>query len=436
MSAFSPLGTARNLPFVAVAVVLFIGYTAQLAGPLRVVDDGPLFLSGAWEIASGNEYREPRMPRGYPQALSALALAGLNSNAGIVGLNLLSMVGGCALIFVVLHSQLDLSKRCSAMCAVLPCFSWLWVYLEPVPMSDLLFFFLCAATLAALSQAAEYGQARPALILLAAILSVCAFFVRTIGVALFAAVAFASLEQIARRVGRKAAIAAILLVVIPAGLAAIVFEKSLFTAGYVETWRETRQSTPASAIAWWRMGELGEVFENVSARAFVPKANSLPIESVSASELITAELQMSSRLLGIAAMALVAFGAVRRKRFSFVEAFLASYVLVLAVWPFNDPRFWAPVVPLLFAYGWLGLKSLAGVKAAVVAKLYCIVFCLFGVTAMAHSLDASFIHRSATVRQSFAFMSRTAEWLNVYKQFGGEVPTPMAIYSRPLRKTP
>ena len=117
-------------------------YLAQLFGPLRMVDDGPLYLSGAVDLITGAGYREPRLPRGYPQALATLDVLGLNSPIGIVGLNLLSIAMGLVFIVSVIRSELGLSDRVCATVVLLTCSSWLWIYLAPVPMSEMVYFCL------------------------------------------------------------------------------------------------------------------------------------------------------------------------------------------------------------------------------------------------------------------------------------------------------
>ncbi len=49
------------------------------------------------------------VPRGYPQALATLEFLGLNSGAGIVGLNLISMAMGMVLVSSVLRREMGLS---------------------------------------------------------------------------------------------------------------------------------------------------------------------------------------------------------------------------------------------------------------------------------------------------------------------------------------
>ena len=48
-----------------------------------------------------------------------------------------------------------------------------------------------------------------------------------------------------------------------------------------------------------------------------------------------------------------------RERSSPVAIYFASYLAIIAVYPFYMPRFWAPVGPLVAFFVWIGSKSLA-----------------------------------------------------------------------------
>ncbi len=410
-----------NRLLIACGLVMAACYLVHLAGPLRVVDDGPVYLCGAVEIASGSGYRELRLPRGYPQALAMLDSIGLNSAAGVVGLNLICIGMGLAFIYSVIQSEIGLSNRACVTIVLLTCCSWLWIYLAPVTMSDMVFFCLSSACLAALSQA----RMRPASALIftiaAFVLSVAASTVRTIGVALIAAVAFCFLQHVARRTGRMRMLAALIAGFATTGVTSLFIWQAAIAPDYLESLLSNHPSYGPSEIAMLRIGEVGEIFQNFSARALIPTANVLPIETVSFHELATRELQSLRYVFGLAAIGIILAGAIHRRVFSFIEAYLACYVGILLVWPFNDPRFFAPVLPLLLAYGWIGLQSLSGrlaVKRAAVC--YCAVFCLFGAVAMGHSIYQSTFDRARTNFVCRQWMQHHADWYAAYRRFGGD----------------
>ncbi len=249
-----------------------------------MVDDAPLYLAGASDIAAGGPYYEARMPRGYPQALAALEFVGLNSNAGIVGLNLVCMALGLVLICSVLRSEMGLSPSSCAGCALLCGLSWIWIRLAPVPMSEMVFFALSSAALAAISAAKRRSPAwATVLIALAVALSVAAFSVRTIGAALFPAVAFGLLEIVVgwRIIGRRWAVASILLAgTILVSLATFYQNSPLVTRGYLGQWQDP--TVGEIAIARWRVGDLARCFNNDRSGPWLPKGTSYRFQPQSA----------------------------------------------------------------------------------------------------------------------------------------------------------
>jgi hypothetical protein len=63
---------------------------------------------------------------------------------------------------------------------------------------------------------------------------------------------------------------------------------------------------------------------------------------------------------------------------------VASYFAILAVWPYYMPRFWAPVLPLVACFAWIGCKTFsarfqwpAGAREIIVAT-YCVLFIALG----------------------------------------------------------
>ena len=414
-----------NRLLIACGFVIAACYLAQLAGPLRVVDDGPLYLSGAVDIVSGGDYHQLRLPRGYPQALATLDLIGLNSAFGIVGLNLVCIAMGFAFIWSVIRSEMGLSVRACATVVLLTCCSWLWIYLAPVPMSDMVFFCLSSACLAALSLVRLRPASALTFMIAAFVLSVAASSVRTIGIALIAAVAFCFLQHVARRTGRARMVAALIAGSATAAVTGFLIWRSVITPEYLQSWRATNPSYRQSDIAMIRIAEVGEIFQNFSARALTPKANVLPIETVSFHELATSELQSFRYVFGLAAIGFILAGAIRRRVFSFIEVYLGCYTAILLVWPFTDPRFFAPVLPLFLAYGWIGWQSLPHTRTLRRAAVcYCVVFCLFGAVAMGNSLYEATFDRSRTNRFCQQWLKHRPDWFAAYRVFGGDRDAP------------
>jgi hypothetical protein len=416
---------ACNVPSLVVIGFLSIAscYLLHLGAPLKVVDDGPYYLDSATDIASGLGYHNPHLPRGYPQALAALDSLGLHSSAAIIGLNLVCMAIGLFLIGSVVRRELGLSRLEAAVGALLCCFSWIWIYLARVPMSEMLFFTLSSATLASLSEAKRQSSMRAAIFLACATgLATAAIFVRMIGLALVPAVALTTVQICVQRhlVSKRAALTLLFAASLIGGSIAFVSWNHLVSSGYSRAWRDS--AVDRRKIPYWRVAELGELFQNISSSAFKPTSTTLPIESVSANELLMREVNMMRYIVGVGVIMLTLWGAIHRQRLSHVEVFLAGYALILMFWPFNYVRFWAPVLPLLIALAWIGLKSLIARPVILrrVAVCYGTAFCLFGAVAMGYSLW----DQNRAAKASREWMIAQPEFERGYEHFGGVLNFP------------
>ncbi len=194
----------------------------------------------------------------------------------------------------------------------------------------------------------------------------------------------------------------------------------LVSPGYSRAWRDS--AVDRRKIPYWRVAELGELFQNISSSAFRPTSTTLPIESVSAERAPDAGGQLMRYVVGVGVILLTLWGAIRRKSLSHVEVFLAGYALILMFWPFNYVRFWAPVLPLLIAFAWIGLKSLVARPVILrrVAVSYGTAFCLFGAVAMGYSLW----DQNRAAKASREWMLAQPEFERGYEHFGGVLNSP------------
>jgi hypothetical protein len=415
----------RNLPLTILACALAVTYAIHLCGPLRIVDDAPLYLAGAVDLANGRGYHDDHMPRGYSQALATLDLVGLGSAAGIVALNLASMLAGLVCVSTVLRRELELSPRETMLVCLLSCSSWMWIYLAAVPMSDMLFFFLSSATLAMLSLATSRVGVQAAVCLAAAAwLAASAFAVRTIGAALFVPVAFALLSRADHRLlpTRRFVAAAVVVVALAAAVTGIIFRDSLATPWYSRAFALSAGGLWDTAA--WRVGEIGEIVRNVPTDVAPESRAALPVESTSPLVLLAMELRSTRYLIGAACVALIGLGLLARARWSSLEAYLAAYVAILLIWPFEAVRFWAPVLPFLLALLWTGLKStnLSSRLLSRAAVIYSLFFIACGAVAMGNSLDTTLADRGKPWRENGLWLQHHPTWLAAYDRFGGNRP--------------
>ncbi len=402
--------TVKNA-LIACGLIAVGGYLLHLAGPLRLVDDAPVYLNEAGQLAQHSPRQDRTLPLGFPLAIATLVTLGTHSSAAIVGLNIACAAVGILCCRFVLINQWALSKRAATICVLLPCYSICWIYLVPVPMSDMLFFGLASVILAALTEAGD--RLRPQLLILAAVaLSVAAFAVRTIGCLLFVVTIYQILDRAVasgrltrRQVGALALVGGPFVV-----LAALIARPFWVPSAYQIVW--ARPSVRGDVMLEWRTSELGQLFQNVSASAFHPHANVLPIETTSWHELLGGEFAALSYVAGAVAIGLILLGLWKVGRLTFLHVYLIGYTAVLSVWPYPDLRFWAPLLPFLFGAAWLGWSRAASrpVVRFRAVTAYCLVFWIFGTIAMTHSLYVSLIDRQRTEQISRQWILGRPDW--------------------------
>jgi hypothetical protein len=251
--------------------------------------------------------------------------------------------------------------------------------------------------------------------------------VRTIGAALFVALAFALLEtrRLRSLIGRRWAIGLFLVGVSIAscfGYAQRERIASRWYAGALGYLSTGRPLNTTEEIVWWRIAEIGELTQNVSSTAFFPTSATLPMDSISPSVLVTLQLRATRFVFGVIAAALILAGCwSRRRRFAPVDAYLLGYFGILILWPYDDPRFFAPILPLLFALGWLGLRffNLEARHLRRIATVYSLVFCTFGAVAMSDSLYVTYFDRLQPWRDCSRYIFAMPEWLAAFDRYGG-----------------
>jgi hypothetical protein len=430
---------SRKVIVYGLLAALVVAYLALIHSPLRFAGDSPVYLCDATDLATGKGFHDDHLPPGYPRVLATLEFIGLRSNFGIVGLNLLSMCVGLACIAVVLRREMDLSIRETGVICLLSSLSWMWVQLATFPLTEMLYFAISSMVLALLSQARNRTAVQFAAYFVgAAVLALAAFSVRTIGAALLVALAFALLETRSMRslMGRRWAIGLFLVGVIIAGCFGYAQRERIASRwyagalGYLSTGRPLNTT---GEIVWWRIAEIGELTQNVSSTAFFPTSTTLPMDSISPSVLVTLQLRATRFVFGAVAAALILVGfRTRRRRFAPVDAYLLAYFGILFLWPYDDPRFFAPVLPLLFALGWLGLRSFnfEPRKLRRVATAYSLVFCTFGAAALADSLYVTYVDRLQPWRECSKYTPAMPEWLAAFDRYGGVRPDGRAPGSR------
>ncbi|HXN45044.1 MAG TPA: hypothetical protein VN893_00290 [Bryobacteraceae bacterium] len=364
-----------------VILILVAIYFLQAATPLRLHPDAVVFLSTAESAEPGGGFLfhgQPTVfPPGYPALLALLIRLQMAHVWVIVSLSVLALVTGLVAVRYLVRAE-GFGEDVALGVCTLSLLSFVFVKYSAIPLSDPLFFGLSMCCLAAMKQPRSSGF-RLRRTLAAAVLLIASVGVRRVGVALIpAAVYLLVVEYGVRAHWMRLSVqmkgAAVLVGAAASALLGYVIYGTSTLRDFTGALKNGSLSEMAVRIVTHRLKELGEIALNVPAAA-VPRNG-----------------QNILLMVGLLVFALVCGGVrLRRKQFGAVEVYFISYVAILFVWPFADPRFWLPVIPLLIAYAGLSLGRLARrAVAREILRSYVVLFAVMGLVALATSTALTF----------------------------------------------
>jgi hypothetical protein len=318
------------------AYALQVNRPAQLVS--STVSDGPEYVAIAHWIENGRpagfKTRNTALPSGYPLLIAGCERIGL----GLVPLNYLCLAVALAASWFALRRSFSLSLMVTCSILLLVAGSDVFREASLTVASELPFF---AATMVAV---ALMERGTLAALLLAVPVSVAAIFIRTAGVALLPALAWAVATHSLVRpwiTRRTLALAAI-----PALLAAFALSRTEYVSSIIAN--RYNAGTNWNSIATQqaiKLSTLGELMTSQRAEDF------------------RMAYQAEFVFLGAILAALTVVGLwSRRRRFRPPDVYFAAYAAIMFVYPFfgygPNRRFWLPILPLLAALAYLGICRL------------------------------------------------------------------------------
>lgn len=410
------------------------GYLVVLKSPLRLQEDSVVYLSMAHEMAGGPSTYETRgvnYPAGYPFLLATLETIGLGVPWAFAALNVLFLAVGVAAVYPLtrLAFGLDPGKAVIVCLGVLLSHRVIWS--SASPLSDVPFFGIAMVSLLLLTVADRRRDRSGWLVLVAgATLVAAAVEIRTVGIVLLPAVVLVILRRPELQWQRRFRSTRAKLTIGVAAIALLLVAAAMTVRGTgYGSQVANRWEREAGAMAILHAGNdwlfsLGEL------AAQMPRTR-LPS---SLSALYTA--------LGVVVLALVVRGAMRRRKFEVVDAFVISLLAVLFVYPGQTARYWLPILPALIAYAIWGVGSLERLKpVSVTLRAGAAAFATAGLLSLAASAQISlsgsnFAERwsqhvnprlGATYRVAFGAVSRA--------EAGATDPDALRILRRYERRT-
>lgn len=364
--------------------ILALCYLVQVATPLRLHPDTIVLLSMADSFAHGGGllfHGQPTVfPPGYPALAALLLKLGLAHNWVLIGFNMVSLaVGLWAAAYILRRRLYDTISPVSVVCLV-SLFSFVFIKYSTIPLTESGFFALAMCALAAMDSASQPRCGRTFWLRIVAgwILTLAALTVRRVGLALIPALLWSifshkGVRAYVRRLSSRMKIA-ILLGMGGAGA---------FTAWVVIETSTLRDRTSvvnglADVVYLTILGRLRELSELTLNLRF---------------SILPAAMRPAALLVGVLLLALVLGGVIlSRRKIHAATVFLCSYSLIVFSWPYYDPRFWFPAVPLLAAYAGLSIQYLVARRRFLegVLRIYLILFMVIGAMTIGWSTAITF----------------------------------------------
>ena len=329
-------------------VVVALAYLVQLPTPLRLHNDTIVLVSMGESAAHGGGFlhhgRPSHYPQGYPAIVALLLKLGAFRVWTAVALNFAFLALG-----LWSGTGLQACREHRGLIALLMLLSFVTLKHATIPLTDLVFFGVAMLCLWML----ERGRFWEAFVLVLA-----AIALRRNGIALVPPLAWVLWQR--RRILILPALAA----------AALTIRLTSTLQDFHDTVAGHTLLSSALQILGFRAMEFGEIAANMPSIALpAPGQTILP-------------------WIGVAVLALIAAGMrARAKHFGSTEIFFLSYAAILFVWPYYDPRFWLPVLPLVFGFA---ARTLDRMLPKEVSVAYLTLYCLIGAAVLAQSIRITF----------------------------------------------
>lgn len=341
-----------------------------------------------------SEVAKDYLPYGYTGLLMTLSTLGINNAFTIVFVNCLYLFAALYFVKKIFGTLVN-----PAMFVAIALFNWTIIKFAMHPLSEMQYLFFSSASLYSFHiylQKKNYGA-----LALSFVFAIGTVLTRTVGITLFPALILGIMWQYRnelKRIVQKNKV--LLIVLLLAGVGLVFFAKQLKIVDYTSLLKGPLEKGVGSFIGENlknHFTELAEVFINMPANkveGYLPagmgKIVFIAIGVVCLVWLLTSLFSSKSRIP------------------FYIRAYLAFYIFIIFNWPYYDPRFWVPVLPLLVI---LVLRTPFMLSSIVkgIGKLYLSIYLLLGFSAAAYALYNGFN------KERFARSQAAGEYKNEYE---------------------
>ncbi len=281
------------------------------------------------DSAAANDY----FPYGYTVLLLLLSKLGILKSFSIVLINSIFLVSSLYFLYKVFEGSFP-----KYLFFFIVMINWLFVKFVTHPLSEMQYLFFSLASVLMYYRFTQ--QKKIGFLLLSLFFGWLAFMTRTVGITLVGAIAVGlvweyRVQQIAFFKKNKFWVIGILVVITGA---LVVFSKPLGINHYGNVLSEHFKEAPFFKRMGWRFKEWGELFINAPSNKVIDRlageAGRLAYEAV-----------------GFIIFCWFVYTVYFRKNNIpfFIKAYILFYCIIMFNWPFNDPRFWVPIMPIIAA---------------------------------------------------------------------------------------
>ncbi len=367
----------RMRVLVGVLIVLCGAYALQVLSPLRLNTDAVTLLRMSDSFRAGEgftvDHARTQFPVGYPFCMAVLEQLGIARGSTFILFNLICLAGAMVFFARVAQREYGHTREIALLVIALTLGSFSMVKHITLPLTEPLYMLLSMLALDQLSiwQRGNRGQwwhmATAALIIAASILT------RMIGIALLPAAGWAILQHFkSKRIQlSKPAMIGTIAVFAVALIEAIWM---ISHSKYIITFNSLHDNP-------------GHYMQFTMVLRFIDSvqlALNMPGSVISAT--------IPAYCIGAAAILFVCLGIQPPAKWNVVDLYVYGYCAIMFVWPYQDPRFWNPVMPMLFLMAGVAITRICGagyIRLGVVT-FYCVCYAATSIGAFVYSTKLTF----------------------------------------------
>jgi hypothetical protein len=329
--------------------------------------------------ADPNDY----LPYGYTALLLLLSKLGILKSFSIVFVNCIYLFGG--LFFV---RNIFTYFRSPFIIFFLVLLNWTVIKFVTHPLSEMQYLFFSLAGIYAFYLFIQNKNAW--FLLIAFLMAGLAFLTRTIGVTLLAALIVSLVWEFRKQLldifkkNRILVFSLLVCIVI-----VLIFSKQLGLNHYTGVMsKQFNEGLRFSQVVRWHFSEWGEILLNTS------RFKVISLLSATLGDWIFTILG----ILGIGGFIYICF--IKKSNIPFiVKSYLFFYIILMFNWPFQDPRFWVPVIPLIAAV--ISQHSISKNRLIRLFFYFCLlVYFVFGVASLGYMTYTSFNKKELSKTQA------------------------------------